>query len=125
MNSVNLIGRLTKDPDLRYTTGAEPKAVCTFTLAVNDPFTKDRADFILCQAWGGRAETIGKYVKKGDRFGVSGRIRHESYQDKDGEYKSITKVVVTDFDFLEPKKETTTSRDDDFPFVIHSRDIPF
>lgn len=100
MNVVNLIGRTTAEIDLRYTqTG---KAVGTFTLAVNRLKKEDGADFIRCQAWGKTAENMSKYVHKGYRVGVIGRLRTGSYE-KNGVKHYTTDVVVSEVEFLESK----------------------
>ena len=103
MNNVSLVGRLTKDPEMRYTqTGT---GVANFTLAINRPFKsqdgQEEADFIRCVAFGKRAETIANYVKKGNRFGVTGRIQTGSYQNDQGQTVYTTDVVVDGFTFLE------------------------
>ena len=127
MNTISLIGRLTKKPELRYTNQEPTKAVCSFTLAVADPYTKDKTDFIYCQAWERRAEAISKYADKGDRLGVTGRLQVKNYQDKNGEYKTSANVIVETFDFLEPKKDRDGAKppmETDFPTVDYD-EIPF
>lgn len=102
MNNVSLIGRLTKDVEERRTQNGTP--VVSFTLAVDRRKKEDGADFIPCIAWGKAAETIAKYVHKGDLFGVTGYIQTRSYE-KDGRMNYITEVVTTSFQFLERKRE--------------------
>lgn len=113
MNKTILIGRLTKDVELRRT--GSGKAVASFTLAVNKDFKNEQggydADFIDCVAFEQRAETISKYVHKGDRFGVIGNLTTRSYENKDGKKVKVTEVKVTEFEFLESKKQTDTSGD--------------
>lgn len=101
MNSCNLIGRLVKDPELKYTQSG--KAFCRFTLAVNREFNRDQADFINCQAWGKTAELIAEYMRKGSRIGCTGRIQVSSYE-KDGETRYSTDIVVDKIEFLGTKK---------------------
>jgi single-strand DNA-binding protein len=105
INRVVLVGRLTKDPELRYTTSNIP--VAKFTLAVNRTFagpTGEReADFIQCVIWRKQAENITKFVRKGSLVGVEGRIQTGSYDDKDGIRKYTTEVVCDSVQFLEPK----------------------
>ena len=101
MNQVNLLGRLTKDPELKY--GASGTAFCKFTLAVNRAFKKDETDFINCTAFGKAAEAIAEYVKKGDQFAVTGRIQVDTY-DKDGEKRYSTSVMVDNFTFISKAK---------------------
>jgi single-strand DNA-binding protein len=101
MNSTQLLGRLTKDPELKY--GASGNAYCKFTLAVNRAFKKDETDFINCTAFGKAAETIAEYVRKGDQFAVTGRIQTDVYE-KDGEKRYSTGVMVDGFTFISKAK---------------------
>lgn len=105
MNSVCLIGRLTKDVQERRTQNGT--AVVSFTLAVDRRKKDDDADFIPCIAWDKAAETIAKYVHKGDMFGVAGYIQTRSYE-KDGRRNYVTEVVTTSFQFLEHKREMSS-----------------
>lgn len=102
MNNVSLIGRLTKDVQERRTQSGTP--VVSFTLAVDRRKKEDGADFISCIAWDKAAETIAKYVHKGDLFGLTGYIQTRSYE-KDGRRNYTTEVVTTSFQFLERKRE--------------------
>lgn len=102
MNNVSLIGRLTKDVEERRTQNGTP--VASFTLAVDRRKKEDGADFIPCIAWGKAADTIAKYVHKGDLFGVTGYIQTRNYE-KDGRMVYVTEVVTTSFQFLERKRE--------------------
>ena len=103
MNVVTLIGRTTAEIDLRQTTSG--KTVGNFTLAVNRLKKEDGADFIRCEVWGRTAENMKKYVSKGNKVGVKGRIRTGSYQDRNGDTKYTTDVVAEHVEFLEPPKE--------------------
>ena len=105
MNQVCLIGRLTKDVQERRTQNGTP--VVSFTLAVDRRKKEDGADFIPCIAWNKSAETIAKYVHKGDLFGVIGYIQTRSYE-KDGRRNYATEVVTTGFQFLERKREMSS-----------------
>lgn len=105
MNSVCLIGRLTKDVQERRTQNGTP--VVSFTLAVDREKKDDGANFIPCVAWDKAAETIARYVHKGDLFGVTGYIQTRSYE-KDGRKNYATEVVTTRFQFLEHKRETAS-----------------
>lgn len=128
MNSVNLIGRTTKDIELKYT--QSNTAVTQFNLAVNRPYTKEKeqqADFINIVAWGKTAEFCSKYFKKGTQIGVSGRLSTRNYDDKDGKKVYVTEVVAEHVYFADSKKEdvsnnpftdTTTTDDSDL-------DLPF
>ncbi|UKL29988.1 single-stranded DNA-binding protein [Bacillus phage PK1] len=106
MNRVVLVGRLTKDPDLRYTPNGVP--VATFTLAVNRAFTNQQgereADFINCQVWRKPAENAANYLKKGSLAGVDGRIQTRNFEGQDGKRVYITEVVAESVQFLEPRK---------------------
>lgn len=111
MNHVLLIGRTTKDVELRRT--GSGKAVASFTLAVNKDYKNEQggydADFIECVAFEQKAETISKYVHKGDRFAVVGQLATRSYENKEGKKVKDTEVKVEKFEFLESKKQTDTS----------------
>lgn len=105
LNRVVLVGRLTKNVDLRYTQNG--KAVGNFTLAVNRPFKnasgENEADFILCQAWGKQAENLANYMKKGSQVGVDGRIATRSYDNNQGQRVFVTEAVADNVQFLESK----------------------
>jgi len=102
MNSVALIGRLTKDPEVRYSSGNQQMAIAKFTLAVDRPFAKQgeqNADFISITCFGKTAELIEKYVIKGQQIGVTGRIQTGSYE-KDGRKVYTTDVIADRVEFL-------------------------
>lgn len=105
INNVVLVGRLTKDPDLRYT--QQGKAVATFTLAVNRNFTNQsgnrEADFINCVIWNKPAETLANYAKKGTLIGVTGRIQTRSYENQQGQRVYVTEVLAAGFQLLESR----------------------
>lgn len=114
MNNVSLMGRLTRDPELRYTPSGA--AVVRFTLAINRRLSKEKraeaeranqptADFISCTAWNRTAETIANYVKKGDRLAVTGRIQTGRYE-SEGKTVYTTDVVVENMDFVETAGES-------------------
>jgi len=103
LNKVVLIGRLTKDPELKFTAGTGT-AVATFTLAVDRRVTKDRpreADFIPIVVWGKPAEVAANYMSKGKLVGIAGRIQTRSYEAKDGTKRYVTEVVADEFQFLD------------------------
>ena len=111
MNKVALIGRLTRDPDVRYTQGGEPMAIARFTLAV-DRRTKNRdADFISCVAFGKNGEFVEKYFHKGMKVAVVGRIQTGSYDSKDGHKVYTTDVVCEELDFCESKQKQNADAD--------------
>jgi|SRR5690606_26407127 len=104
LNRVVLIGRLTKDPDLRYTPAGH--AVCRFTLAVDRAFSKeDEADFIPIVTWKKTAEACANYLRKGRLTAVDGRIQVRSYENEEGRRIYVTEVVADNVRFLESKKE--------------------
>ncbi|HAM2065720.1 TPA: single-stranded DNA-binding protein [Listeria monocytogenes] len=106
MNRVVLVGRLTKDPDLRYTPAGA--AVATFTLAVNRPFKnaqgEQEADFINCVVWRKPAENVANFLKKGSLTGVDGRVQTRNYEGNDGKRVYVTEIVAESVQFLEPKQ---------------------
>ena len=129
MNNVTLIGRVTKDIETRLTT--TQKTVARFTLAVNRRTKDDEADFINCQVWGKTAENMEKYVHKGDKIGLTGRIQTGSYE-KDGHRVYTTEVVVETLEFLENKRnsseqkpEPKTDEFDPVPDDFADDDLPF
>ena len=108
MNTVNLIGRLTRDIELKYTQSGT--AVGRFTLAVDRPFKNKQTgeketDFINCQAWGKTAEIMANYMKKGSQVGVVGEIRTGSYEKSDGQKVYTTDVNVNNFTFVGGKSD--------------------
>lgn len=110
MNKVILIGRLTKDPDLKFAQGTG-KAVTRFTLAINRPMKKDEVDFINCIAFGKTGETIAQYLTKGKQVAVSGQIRTGSYDAKDGTKRYTTDVIIETFEFLNGDKKNFNSNE--------------
>jgi single-strand DNA-binding protein len=142
MNKVVLIGRLTRDPELKFTAGSGV-AVATFTLAVDRKFKnkegQKEADFINIVAYSKPAEIIANYMKKGRLIAVSGRIETRTYEGNDGQKKYYTDVVLEDFQFLERKEEDSSytprptggstpdfgTQDEDFFPLDNGNDIPF
>ena len=109
MNKVVLIGRLTKDPDLRFAAGSGT-AVTRLTLAVNRPFKKDEADFINCIAFGKTGEIIAQYLTKGRQLAISGSIQTGSYEAKDGTRRYTTDVIIDSFDFIDSNSSNGNAR---------------
>ncbi|MCA5014573.1 MULTISPECIES: single-stranded DNA-binding protein [unclassified Enterococcus] len=105
INNVVLVGRLTKDPDLRYTHSGS--AVATFTLAVNRNFTNQsgnrEADFINCVIWRKPAENLATYARKGTLIGVTGRIQTRNYENQQGQRVYVTEVICENFQLLESR----------------------
>ena len=133
MNTINLIGRLTKDPELKYIQGSG-NAVARFTIAVDRGFTKKdgtkETDFINIEVWNKSAENCANYIAKGSLVGVTGSLRIDNYKDQQGEYKSFTKVLANNIQFLNVKKSdvaAATSGQDvpQFEEVDGDEDIPF
>ena len=128
MNTVNLIGRLTADIELKQTPSG--KLVSNFALAVNDG--KDKTYFIDCVAWEKTAELIERYMSKGTLFALSGRLTTRSYQDKNGNNRKTTEVLVDRIDFLEKKdalmkvnKEGVVEFDTGPLIDVEDDDLPF
>jgi len=112
MNRVILMGRLTKDPDVRYSQGNNPMAIARYTLAVERKFKRDgeaNADFINCIAFGKNGEFAEKYLHKGIKIAVVGRIQTGSYTNKDGVKVYTTDVVVEEQEFAESKNSNSGS----------------
>ena len=108
MNKVILMGRLTREPEVRYSQGAEPLAVARYTLAVNRRFKRKdepEADFIPCVAFGKAGEFAEKYFKKGQMVSIIGRLQVRSW-DKDGERRYATEVIIEEQHFAESKKDS-------------------
>lgn len=113
MNKVILIGRLTKDPETRYSQSKEPMAITRFSLAVNRRFKKDgeqEADFINCVAFGKTAEFVSKYFSKGKMISIVGNIRTGSYTDNNGQTRYTTDVNVEEVEFCGGKEDTTQNQ---------------
>ena len=124
MNKVILIGNLTRDPELSETpTGV---AVCRFAIAVSRDYANAdgtrETDFFNITVWSGRAEVCGKYLKKGNKVAVIGRLQNRSYEDKDGIKRNITDVVANEVEFLTPKNAMGES--EDAPVISSRRERP-
>ena len=147
MNKVILVGRLTRDPEVKNTTTG--KAVATFTLAVDRRFkNKDgqkEADFVPIVVWGKQAEFAGQYLSKGSQIGVSGRLQVRSYDAQDGQRRYVTEVVADEINFLSSSRKDSNAGfqqasapradnnnnmsvmglDEDFHLMADDDDIPF
>ena len=108
MNKIVILGRLTKDPEIRYTTSQ--KVVASFTLAVDRPFKNEagqkEADFIPVVVWGKTAELVGNSCQKGHRLLVEGRLQIRSYDGKDGNRHWVTEVIANSVEFVERKADS-------------------
>ncbi len=112
MNKVILMGRLTRDPDIRYSAGENSTAVARYTIAVDRRFKRDgepTADFISCVSFGRTAEFIEKYIRQGTKVVTSGRIQTGSYTNREGNKVYTTDVVVEEMEFAESKSASQNS----------------
>ncbi len=131
MNRAVLVGRLTKDPELRYTQSGI--AVAGFTVAVNRRFSREgeaSADFIPVTVWQKPAENVAKYLSKGSQVAVDGRIQTSSYENKEGQRVYKTEIIADNVEFLSPKGSTKGSSENDNDGDSHKGDfssdeIPF
>ena len=145
INNITLVGRLTNDSDLRYT--SDGTATATFSLAVNRPFKsangEREADFINCVIWRKNAENFANFTRKGSLVGITGRIQTRNYENKEGQRVYVTEVVAENFALLESKKDGASNGqtgqsnnrsshqpNDPFnshsePYSINSDDLPF
>ncbi|TQR21189.1 single-stranded DNA-binding protein [Psychrobacillus vulpis] len=131
MNTVSIIGRMTKAPQLKYL--SEGRVQTSFVVAVNKGYKTDEADFVLCTIWGKIAETTVKYCGKGSLVGITGRLNTRSYEKNDGTRVFVTEVGVEDIRFLVTKKreeeeqqqghEKKMETDFEFP-ATHSNQLP-
>ena len=118
MNKVILMGRLTRDPEVRYTQGDNAMAIARYSLAVDRRFKRDGepdADFINCVAFGKSGEFAEKYLKKGTKIAVVGRIQTGSYTNKDGQKVYTTDVVVEEQEFAESKNSGSSDNNQSAP----------
>lgn len=139
MNKVILMGRLTKDPEVRYTQSGEPMAIARYSLAVNKRFKKQGeadADFIPCVAFGKQGEFAEKYLAKGRQIAVVGRLQVRNWEDNEGKKRTTTEVVVEEHYFAESKsdksdKPQSKKQDSDtegfYPIddSVEDEDLPF
>lgn len=128
MNKVELMGRLTRDPELRYTNGSEQLPICRYTLAVDRRFSRDKqADFIPCVVFGRDAEFAEKHFKKGMRIAVCGRIQTGSYTSREGQKVYTTEVVVEEQYFCESKASGEQPEQEGFMDIPEGTDdgLPF
>ena len=126
MNKIVLMGRLTKDPDTRYTQTNNTQ-VTSFTLAVNRRFKSQGqpdADFINIVAWGKTAEFVSKYFNKGQQVGVIGRIQTRNYEKEDGTKVYVTEVIAEEVYFADSKKEENAEQQND-EISYDSSELPF
>ena len=118
MNKSILLGRLTKDPEIRYT--PSQKVVASFTLAVDRPFLtqdgKREADFIPVVVWGKAAELVGNSCQKGHRLLVEGRLQIRNFEGKDGSKRYVAEIIASNIEFVERKEKTMKDMGQEVPF---------
>ncbi len=126
MNSCQLIGRLTRDPELRIV-GSTQKPVTNFTLAVNREFSKDnKADFFRVVVWGNQAEPVAQYLKKGSQCAVVGSVQINEYTDKEGNKRQSVDIQANRVEFLSSGQKSKPVEDEATPFdMIDDEDVPF
>lgn len=124
MNKITLIGRMTKDIEIRYT--QNQKEVGNFDLAVNRNYKNSNGeydtDFFKCIAWGNLAKTIHTYTSKGSQIAIEGRVENRTYQANDGTNRYVTEVVVEGMQLLDSKKNNTTNNQEE---IYSGEDLPF
>lgn len=111
MNKVILVGRLTRDPDMRYSKGENSTAIARFSLAVDRRYKRDGepdADFFNCTAFGKQAEFVDRYLKQGMKMVVIGRIQNDNYTNRDGQKVYSVQIMVEELEFAESKNATQT-----------------
>jgi single-strand DNA-binding protein len=125
LNRVIVIGRLVRDPELRYTSGGS--AVASFSIANNRSYTsnnekKEQASFFNCVAWGKLGELIVQYCKKGNRIGVEGRLQQRSWDDQNGNKRSAVEIITDNIQFLSPRD--SSSGDTQIDINASYQDVP-
>ena len=134
MNKTILIGNLTRDPELTETPSGV--AVCKFSIAVSRDYAdadgNRETDFFNITVWRGRAENCGKYLKKGNKVAIVGRLQNRSYEDKDGVKRTVTDIIADEVEFLTPKQSAeddvqvkSVTRARPKPTPIDDGDLPF
>ncbi len=115
MNNISLVGRITVDPELKYTQSNFP--VISFTVAVDRPTQEKQTDFIPCVAWRKTAEFVSKYFSKGSKIALVGSLQSRKWQDKDGKSRTSIEVLVDRVEFCESKKSDWTQKADAAEYV--------
>ena len=129
MNSIILIGNICNDLELKSTESG--KSVCSFNIAVKRPYAKDITDFFKVVCWNNQAENVCKYCYKGMRIGISGALTSRTYQDKDGNNRTVCEVLANDVEFLEKRADgqsnvvSNQTSDDGFAAIPDDGDLPF
>lgn len=118
MNKVMLMGRLTRDPEVRYSQGVNQTAIARFSLAVDRRIKREgqpTADFFNCTAFGKQAEFIERYLHKGTKILISGRVENEEYTNKDGQQVRSTKIMIEEIEFAESRSDGNNNAGNDQP----------
>ena len=114
MNQSILMGRLTRDPEVRYSSGEDAIAIANFRMAVDRPFVRkddeEKADFFSCTAFGKRAEFVEDYLRKGVKVLVTGRLQNDNYTNRDGDKVYAMKIIVNNIEFAESKAASDANR---------------
>ena len=115
MNKAIMIGRLTRDPDIRYTQGENQTAIARFSLAVDRRGKREGepdADFFNCTAFGRQAEFVEKYLKKGTKIAITGRVQNDNYTDRNGQKVYSVQIIVEEMEFAEGKRNAEAGQQD-------------
>ncbi len=128
MNHIVLIGRITRDLELKYTTNGS--AVVNFSVAVDRDFSKEKVtDFINVVTWNKQAENLEKYMKKGSLIGIAGSLQTRSYKDKEGNNRTVYEVLAANIQYLESKKDFIAEEKQEDIFsqftAVDDEDVPF
>lgn len=127
MNKVQLIGNLTKDPELNETPSGV--AVCRFSIAVNRSYANEEgeriADYFNITVWRGQAENCGKFLKKGSKVAIVGSLQNRTYEDKDGVERKVTDIIASEVEFLTSIKSEETSNEKPTLEEVSDEDFPF
>ena len=124
MNRLFMTGRLTRDPEIRWTTGENKTAVASFSTAV-DRRGKQEADFFNCTAWGKTAEHMEKYWRKGMKAAIVGRLETENWTGKDGQKRTSVKIVAEEIEFCEKKEQAPEKKEEWVPTDEAQEELPF
>lgn len=114
MNKIILLGRLTRNPEVRYSSGEKSTAISRFTLAVNRKYVKEndeiKADFFNCTAFGKQGEFVEKYLKQGTKVALSGRVQNDNYTNREGQKVYSVQIIVEEIEFAESKGSSETTQ---------------
>jgi single-strand DNA-binding protein len=135
MNKIILMGRLTRDPEVRYSQGENSMAIASFSIAVNRKFKREgepEADFFNCTAFGKQAEFVEKYLKQGTKVLITGRVQNNNYTNKEGQKVYSVQIMVEEIEFTESKaaatgtpSNTPSFNPDGFMQIANDEELPF